>query len=29
MAFNLRFFRKDKPNAVNVHTVFGEKIHTF
>ena len=29
MAFNQRDFRKDKPKAVNVRTVFGEKIHTF
>jgi hypothetical protein len=29
MAFNQRDFRKDKPKAVNVRIVFGEKIRTF
>ena len=29
MAFNKRDFRKDKPNAVNVRTVFSETINTF
>jgi len=29
MAFDPRFFRKDKPNVVNVRTVFTEKVHTF
>jgi hypothetical protein len=29
MAFNQRFFRKYKSKAINMRTVFGEKIHTF
>jgi hypothetical protein len=27
MAFNQRYFRKDKPNVLNVRTVFSENTH--